>query len=105
MPDKAYAPFFLPFSIHKDDKVNIFKNNGGCGKDSYYTITYKFHKDNYSSHCARDTFISICVTQGIDFKTILEWTGQTSYTVMDRYIFTTDEYKAGQMSKAFSEGE
>lgn len=60
-------------------------------------------KDDYGSHCARDTFISICVTKGVDFKTILLWTGQTSYSVMDRYIFTTDDYKAGQMAKAFKE--
>lgn len=41
----------IPYtSIPKDtDKVNIFKNNGGCGKDSYYTITYKYYKDNFSS--------------------------------------------------------
>jgi hypothetical protein len=61
------------------------------------------YRDDYGSHCGRDTFISICVTKGVDFKTILLWTGQTSYTVMDRYIFTTDEYKAGQMEKAFEE--
>jgi integrase len=59
-------------------------------------------RDDYGSHCGRDTFISICVQKGVDFKTILLWTGQTSYTVMDRYIFATDEYKAGQMKKAFN---
>ena len=61
----------------------------------------KFRND-YGSHCGRDTFVSICVQKGVDFKTILLWTGQTSYTVMDRYIFATDEYKAGQMKKAFN---
>ncbi len=61
----------------------------------------KFRND-YGSHCGRDTFVSICVQKGVDFKTILLWTGQTSYTVMDRYIFTTDEYKVGQMKKAFN---
>ncbi|MCB9012411.1 MAG: tyrosine-type recombinase/integrase [Bacteroidales bacterium] len=60
----------------------------------------KFRTD-YGSHCARDTFISICVQSGIDFKTILTWTGQKSYSIMDRYISTTDEFKAGQMGKAF----
>lgn len=61
----------------------------------------KFRND-YGSHCGRDTFVSICVQKGVDFKTILLWTGQTSYSVMDRYIFATDEYKAGQMNKAFN---
>ena len=59
------------------------------------------YRTDYSSHCARDTFISICVQSGIDFKTILTWTGQKSYSIMDRYISTTNEYKAGQMGKAF----
>lgn len=58
-------------------------------------------KTNYSSHNGRDTFISICVQKGIDYKTILLWTGQSSYSVMDRYISNTDEYKNDQMKKAF----
>jgi hypothetical protein len=29
-----------------EDKVYIFKNNGGCGKDAYYIIDYKYYKDN-----------------------------------------------------------
>ncbi len=60
------------------------------------------YKADYGSHCGRDTFISICVQQGVDFKTILTWTGQSSYSILDRYIHTTNEYKAGQMQKAFS---
>lgn len=60
------------------------------------------YKTDYGSHCARDTFISICVQSGVDFKTILTWSGQKSYTIMDRYISTTNVYKADQMSKAFN---
>lgn len=59
------------------------------------------YRTDYGSHCARDTFISICVQSGVDFKTILLWTGQKSYTIMDRYISTTNQYKAGMMQKAF----
>jgi site-specific recombinase XerD len=59
------------------------------------------YKADYGSHCGRDTFISICVQQGVDFKTILTWTGQSSYSILDRYIHATNEYKAGQMQKAF----
>lgn len=58
-------------------------------------------KENMTSHCGRDTFISICVQKGIDFKTILQWTGQSSYSILDRYIYTTDAYKSKQMKKAF----
>jgi hypothetical protein len=61
----------------------------------------KFGAD-YGSHNGRDTFISIAVQSGVDFKTILIWTGQSSYSILDRYIKSTDEYKAGQMNKAFS---
>ena len=60
----------------------------------------KFRAD-YGSHCGRDTFISICVQAGVDYKTILTWTGQSSYSILDRYISTTNQYKAGQMQKAF----
>jgi integrase len=59
------------------------------------------YRTDYGSHCGRDTFISICVAAGVDFKTILIWTGQSSYSVLDRYISTTNHYKAGQMQKAF----
>jgi hypothetical protein len=59
------------------------------------------YKADYGSHCGRDTFISICVQSGIDFKTILIWTGQSSYSILDRYISSTNQYKAGQMIKAF----
>ncbi|MCX6247154.1 MAG: hypothetical protein NTW10_05425 [Bacteroidetes bacterium] len=59
------------------------------------------YQANYGSHNGRDTFISTAVQAGVDYKTILIWTGQSSYSIMDRYIKPTDEYKAGQMSKVF----
>ena len=58
-------------------------------------------QSNYGSHNARDTFISIAVQAGVDFKTILTWTGQSSYSIMDRYISITDKYKVAQMKKVF----
>jgi hypothetical protein len=58
-------------------------------------------KADYGSHNGRDTFISIAVQSGVDFKTILLWTAQSSYSILDRYIKTTNEYKADQMRKAF----
>ncbi len=58
-------------------------------------------KDDFGSHNGRDTFISIAVQSGVDYKTILLWTAQSSYSILDRYIKTTNEFKADQMKKAF----
>ncbi len=59
------------------------------------------YRADYGTHNGRDTFISICVEKGVDFKTILEWVGQSSYSIMDRYIQTTDEHKKQQMGNTF----
>jgi site-specific recombinase XerD len=58
-------------------------------------------KTNYGSHCGRDTFISKCVQKGVDWKTILTWVGQSSFTIMNRYIKVTNQYEQDQMNKAF----
>lgn len=74
-------------------------------KDMFKAMQEKYpnmkYSCDYGSHNARDTFISIAVQAGVDFKTILIWTGQSSYSILDRYIKSTDEYKAGQMNQAF----
>ncbi len=57
------------------------------------------YKSDYGTHCGRDTFISMCVAKGVDWKTILKWVGQSSYRIMDRYIKLTDEYEKQQMKK------
>lgn len=56
-------------------------------------------KNDYGSHCGRDTFITMCVQKGVDWKTILKWVGQSSYRIMDRYIKVTDQYQQEQMNK------
>lgn len=61
-----------------------------------------YFKKDYGSHSGRDTFISICVQNGTDWKTILTWVGQSSYKIMDRYIKVTDKYQQEQMNKAFN---
>jgi len=74
-------------------------------KDMFGIMQIKYpalnFKDDYGSHCARDTFISTCVQNGVDGKTILLWVGQSSYAIMHRYIKVTDEYQQNQMKKAF----
>lgn len=54
---------------------------------------------NFGTYASRDTFISMCVEKGVDWKTILGWVGQSSYTIMHRYIKTQDEYQQEQMNK------
>ena len=58
-------------------------------------------KAKYGTHCGRDTFISKCVQTGVDWNTILTWVGQSSFTIMKRYIKVTNQYQQDQMNKAF----
>ena len=60
-------------------------------------------KTNHTSHNFRDTFISQAVQSGINFKSILEWVGQSSYTIMDRYIDLTPEFNRREMRKLFKQ--
>ena len=64
-------------------------------------------KTNYTSHNFRDTFISEAVQSGVNFKSILQWVGQSSYTIMDRYINLSPEFNRREMTKMYrdSEGE
>lgn len=55
----------------------------------------------YSSHDGRDTFISLAVEKRVDFKTILEWTAQSSYNIMDRYIKTSEKHKIQLMNETW----
>ena len=60
----------------------------------------KYHE--YSTHNARDTFISMAVEAGVDWKSILGWVCQSSYSIMDRYIKITEEFQQNQMNKVFN---
>jgi integrase len=55
----------------------------------------------YTSHNFRDTFISNAVQARINWKSILKWVGQTSYSIMDRYIHLTPEFEKEEMNKMF----
>jgi integrase len=54
---------------------------------------------NFGSYASRDTFITMCFEAGVDWKTILQFVGQSSYTIMDRYIKLFDSYKQKQTDK------
>lgn len=62
-------------------------------------------KTNYTSHNFRDTFISEAVQGGVNFKSILKWVGQSSYTIMDRYIKLSPKFNEREMKKMFSEND
>ncbi|HOT17422.1 MAG TPA: phage integrase SAM-like domain-containing protein [Bacteroidales bacterium] len=58
-------------------------------------------KTNHTSHNFRDTFISQAVQSGINFKSIITWVGQSSYSIMDRYIDLSPEFNKREMSKLY----
>jgi Phage integrase SAM-like domain len=68
-------------------------------KDMFKKLEWKVR----TSHNARDTFISICVQKKVPLEVILEWTGQSSYSIMKRYIKVPDDYKKKEMNRAFNE--
>jgi hypothetical protein len=69
--------------------------------DDLKALFEKLQWKKRTSHNGRDTFISICVQKKIPVEVILTWTGQSSYSVMRRYIEVPDEYKKTEMNKAF----
>jgi site-specific recombinase XerD len=58
-------------------------------------------KTDHTSHNFRDTFISLAVTKGVNWKSILKWVGQSSYSIMDRYIHLTKPFEESEMKKMF----
>jgi hypothetical protein len=66
-------------------------------REEYPDLKYK----TYTSHNFRDTFISNAVQARINWKSILKWVGQTSYSIMDKYIHLTPEFEKEEMSKMF----
>lgn len=58
-------------------------------------------KSAYTSHNGRDTFITLAVIAGANWKSILTWVGQTSYKIMNRYIKLMPAYQQEEMIKIF----
>lgn len=54
---------------------------------------------DFSSHNLRDTYISIAVQKGVNFKSILKFVGQSSYAIMDRYIKLTNDFERLEADK------
>lgn len=67
-------------------------------KDEYKHLKFE---TNHTSHNFRDTFISLAVIKGVNWKSILKWVGQSSFKIMDRYIHLTDEFQESEMEKLY----
>ena len=61
----------------------------------------KLKWEKRTSHNGRDTFVSICIQKRVPVEVILKWTGQSSYSILQRYIKVDDSYKRQEMQKAF----
>jgi integrase len=79
-------------------------------KNMFEVINNKMRKDkieiefrtDYGTHSGRDTFVTMCINKGIDWKTILGWVGQSSYKIMARYYGLNDKYQEEKMKKISS---
>ncbi len=54
----------------------------------------------FSSHNARDTFITLSIKSGIDIPSIMEMTGHTKHETMKRYINLDDGHLKAMMNKS-----
>ena len=68
-------------------------------RDKYPKLKYKI---DYGTYASRDTFISMAVQGHTDWKSILKWVGQSSYTIMDRYIKIEDSTQIKAIKSIFS---
>jgi integrase len=89
--NRGLRDMFTKLNDDKELKLNEQEPNEEESKSKYDV--------NFGSYASRDTFISRAVQAGIDWKTILEWVGQSSYAIMNRYIKTEDKWKKEQMKK------
>lgn len=59
----------------------------------------KIKFDTYSSHDARDTFISYLIESGVDVPTILKIVGQTEYSTLRKYFKNSQSHITKSMKK------
>jgi vacuolar-type H+-ATPase catalytic subunit A/Vma1 len=74
-------------------------------KDMFKILQKKYpmldYQINYGTYCSRDTFITLAVQNGANWKDILRWVGQSSYKIMDRYIKTEDKHQERKVKNIF----
>lgn len=59
------------------------------------------YKTDYGTYCSRDTFITLAIKGGADWKSILKWVGQSSYQIMSRYYGLEDAHQEQKVKKIF----
>jgi len=67
-------------------------------KKQYPALNYK---TDHSSHNMRDTFISLAVEKGVNWKSIISWVGHRTYTMMDRYVSLSEPFEIEEMKKLY----
>ena len=99
--------------------LEIFKDVNYCTSEEYKTSSQKYNEyvtdvmqammehypddkftDDYTSHNFRDTAISIWCKAGVNFKSILGWSGLKKYQTLNHYIDLDDEFEKQEMNKA-----
>ncbi len=59
----------------------------------------KIFSDTYTTHDARDTFITFCIHSGIDIPSLLKMVGQESYDIMKRYFKSSHDHIIDSMKE------
>jgi hypothetical protein len=59
-------------------------------------------KNDYGTYCSRDTFISKSVQGGAEWSSILKWVGQSSFSVMNRYVAIEGDRQIEAIQKIFA---
>lgn len=54
---------------------------------------------DYTSHNMRDTFISICVKNNVNLKTVMVWAGLKKFETLEHYIDLDDDFYEAEMKK------
>jgi integrase len=67
-------------------------------REKYPKLEYK---TDYGTYCSRDTFITMAIKGGADWKSILKWVGQSSYQIMSRYYGLEDKHQEQKVKKIF----
>ncbi len=66
--------------------------------ETYPKLKYDIH---FGSYASRDTFISLCVDEGVNWHNILKYVGQSSFIIMNRYVKTDRNLQQQEMNRVF----
>jgi hypothetical protein len=97
------------FAKYKYDMTSLNITNQAYNRelqDMFKILQKKYPKldyqIDYGTYASRDTFITLAVQNGANWKDILRWVGQSSYKIMDRYIKTEDKHQERKVKNIFS---